>query len=319
MTIQKIIFKSLRRIFRQQQTAIYNEYVDLYDETANDYIYKQLSTGKPMMISKFGSIELSALVCYHVHKNGIGIKEYWDAIHERISIDKKNAIAHICRNAGFFPNDIKMGEKFYERVVSDMKMIDVLGSYQYKERYLFNFINALRVNLNGYYAPFLWEHPWTKWLEGKKVLVVHPFTESIKYQYEHNRERLFVNSNVLPKFKELILIKAVQSIAEAKEGLPFSNWFEALKFMEDEIDKHDYDIALIGCGAYGMSLAAHCKRMGKQAIHLAGWTQMLFGIYGNRWLNDQVEYSKYINEYWIRPLPEEKPKGAEKIENGCYW
>jgi hypothetical protein len=97
------------------------------------------------------------------------------------------------------------------------------------------------------------------------------------------------------------------------------DWFEALKHMEDEISQLDFDIALIGCGAYGMALAAHVKRMGKQAVHLAGWTQMLFGIYGNRWLRDQPAYAKFINGYWIRPSESEKPKGAEKVEGGCYW
>lgn len=48
--------------------------------------------------------------------------------------------------------------------------------------------------------------------------------------------------------------------------------------MKDEIDKRDYDIALIGCGAYGFPLAAHIKRSGKKAVHLGGALQLLFGI-----------------------------------------
>ena len=94
-----------------------------------------------------------------------------------------------------------------------------------------------------------------KVLKGKRVLVVHPFVESIKYQYEYNREQLFTNPDVLPEFKELILIKAVQTQANAKDPR-FNDWFEALQYMKDEIDKHEYDIALIGCGAYGTCLAA---------------------------------------------------------------
>lgn len=112
----------------------------------------------------------------------------------------------------------------------------------------------------------------------EKVLVVHPFVDSIKSQYENNRERLFDDPDVLPRFKELILVRAVQSIVGTRTD--YVDWFEALKHMEDEISQLDFDIALIGCGAYGMALAAHVKRMGKQAVHLAGWTQMLFGIYG---------------------------------------
>lgn len=36
--------------------------------------------------------------------------------------------------------------------------------------------------------------------------------------------------------------------------------------MKSEIDKCDYDVCLIGCGAYGFPLAAHVKHKGKQAI-----------------------------------------------------
>ena len=172
--------------------------------------------------------------------------------------------------------------------------------------------------MNGYYAPFLWENPWTKELKGKKVLVVHPFAETIKKQYD-KREHLFENPDVLPEFKKLTVIKAVQSIAGNSSETGFKDWFEALDFMKNQMDQSDYEIALIGCGAYGMSLAAHAKRHGKIAIHMAGWIQMLFGIYGNRWIEDQPEFKKYINEYWTRPSIDERPKNVEKVEGGCYW
>ena len=41
---------------------------------------------------------------------------------------------------------------------------------------------------------------------------------------------------------------------------------------------------------------------------------MLFGIYGNRWIKDQPEFKKYINEYWTRPSIDERPKNVEKVE-----
>ena len=67
-----------------------------------------------------------------------------------------------------------------------------------------------------------------------------------------------------------------------------------------------------------MPLAAHCKKMGKKAIHLAGWTQILFGIIGTRWENNP-QVSPFINEYWIHPSASNRPQNAEKIENACYW
>jgi glycerol-3-phosphate dehydrogenase len=66
--------------------------------------------------------------------------------------------------------------------------------------------------------------------------------------------------------------------------------------------KKDYDVALIGCGAYGLPLASHVKRKGKQSIHLGGGLQLLFGIKGKRWDdNPEVKY-KILDE----PLEEDK-------------
>ena len=48
-------------------------------------------------------------------------------------------------------------------------------------------------------------------------------------------------------------------------------------------------------------------------------TQMIFGVYGKRWVESEPVYKKYINEYWIRPGNNEKPLGANRIEGGCYW
>ena len=168
--------------------------------------------------------------------------------------------------------------------------------------------------------------PWTKALNGKKVLVVHPFDTTIKAQYKR-KGLLFYNPDILPDFATLDVIKAVQSLGEGDSR--FSDWFEALRWMENEIDKRDYDVCLIGCGAYGLPLAAHVKRRGKQAIHLGGALQLLFGIKGKRWEDPmygvkewripQGSYSSLINEYWVRPDSTDTPKSSIAVEGGCYW
>ena len=85
--------------------------------------------------------------------------------------------------------------------------------------------------------------------------------------------------------------------------------------------KIDFDVAIVGCGAYGMPLCAKLKQAGKQAIQLAGATQILFGIRGRRW--DEVPHFQYIrdfyNEAWAYPGDQEKPKGYKTVEDGCYW
>lgn len=122
---------------------------------------------------------------------------------------------------------------------------------------------------------------------------------------------------VLPEF-ELFTLKAVQSIAHNHENLPFSNWFEARDSMCAEIDKLDFDIALIGAGAYGIPLGVHCKNKGKQAVLMGGMLQVLFGIYGQRW-EERLANEGILNEHWVRPRPQDRPKGYEAVEHGCYW
>ena len=122
-------------------------------------------------------------------------------------------------------------------------------------------------------------------------------------------------------------MQAVQSLGGGVTG--FKDWFEALQWMKDEIDRREYDVCLIGCGAYGFPLAAHVKRRGKQAVHLGGALQLLFGIRGKRWEDPNYgvkgfgvpygRYSNLMNVHWVRPEYKEKPKSSNAVEGGCYW
>jgi hypothetical protein len=163
--------------------------------------------------------------------------------------------------------------------------------------------------------PFFCENPWTKALEGKKVLVVHPFADTIQRQFAV-KDKLFADG-LLPDF-DLRTIKAVQSIAGEKTA--FKDWFEALDFMKGQIAATDFDICILGCGAYGFPLAAFIKDSGKKAIHLGGVTQLLFGIKGSRWEQYILyPYANLYNDYWVRPGDKERPRNADMVEGACYW
>ena len=146
--------------------------------------------------------------------------------------------------------------------------------------------------------------------------MIHPFAETIKKQYE-KREALFENPEILPELKVLNTVKAVQTIAGCQDDR-FATWFEALEWMYEEAMKTDFDVAIIGCGAYGFPLAARIKAAGRQAIHMGGATQLLFGIKGHRW-DEYPLISRLYKESWVRPDEKEKPMQAEKVEEGCYW
>jgi len=309
--------KILNHRVNHYREQLYERYVDLYNQDANDYCRELLESDKPCMISKFGMIELNALVQFKsIHQKCYSFRDYIQYIkNKRPTLWWNDGINALCSNAGFFPNDSSLLKDFYEVNIAAMKCIDVLGSYLENENYFTReLINAKKINIDGYYAPFFYYNPWTSALRGKKVLVIHPFETSIQSQYKI-RKLLWMNEDVLPNF-ELITIKAEQTMLG--QTCEYLNWFEALDSMKRKMEAVDFDIALIGAGAYGMPLAAHAKELGKKAVHLAGWTQVLFGIKGRRWV-DMPSVAKYMNDYWVNPLSEEIPQNFKKVEDGCYW
>ena len=210
-------------------------------------------------------------------------------------------------------------------MLEDSKQLDVLGSWLDGEMKLRHLFPEASLVMLPYLEPFHSSNPWSRWLKGKHVLVIHPFAHSIISQYG-KRESLFKAPDVLPEFKSLRVIKAVQSLGGNSNG--FDNWFEALDWMKSEMDKAYYDIALIGCGAYGFPLAAHAKRTGHQAIHMGGALQLMFGIKGKRWEGPGQpaywkmapdSYKKLFNEYWVNPSVDERPRTADSVEDSPYW
>lgn len=290
----------------------YTNCIDDYDE-AQHHILTLLETGKPCLISRFGSVELS---CYTTYRRGG--HPFWWLRKTKPFWRKDEDLFDMQNNAGFFNGNHKAFSKFADLFLDSAKQIDILGTWMENEYVIENKLSYSKVKLL-HLEPYFAKNPWSKYLEGKKVLVVHPFKKSIESQYER-KELLFDNPNILPKFRSLTVIKSVQSIGGNNCG--FNDWFEALHHMEEQIDAIDYDVALIGCGAYGMPLAAHCKKKGKQAIHLGGALQLMFGIRGKRW-DEQYKICRYekmlANPSWIRPIQEETPISAQNIENACYW
>jgi hypothetical protein len=287
-------------------------------DKASELIYNILMKSEPCMIARFGSTELNCVVNYlGVTSNKRNLMLFIKGVSNRWWWEP-SIINQMQECAGFFPAKADKIEQFCELMIQDIPGVDVLGSWLADERFFEKEMEfALKVRLS-LLDPYWSKKPWTKALEGKKVLVVHPFSESIKAQYQ-KRELLF-NNNLLPEF-ELTVIKAVQSLGGGET--PFSDWFEALNYMKNEIDNADYDICLIGAGAYGFPLAAHVKRTGKKALHLGGSLQLLFGIRGKRWedenYNSDYSYASLINEHWVKPANNERPKNAEKVEGACYW
>lgn len=324
----KIALKVLHKgcsIIRDNDPYLHPEDVP-YDADATSSIIRQLIDSKaPCMIARFGAFELSLISNYLGVKNH-SVYHYILDRHGPLWWDS-SILSYMQSNAGFFPATIENAERFCKLMLEDTSHLDLLAEWKSCYKVIEHYLPvSAKVSHLVCVEPFFAEHPWTKALEGKKVLVVHPFDELIRSQYYDKRKSLFTNPDMLPDF-ELITLKAIQSIGGVDNG--FKDWFEALEWMKQEIDSIDYDVCLLGCGAYGFPLAAHCKLRGKQAIHLGGSLQLLFGIIGNRWADPMYgvkewgiakeQYSSMINNHWVRPGQKERPKNAQQVEGACYW
>ncbi len=268
-------------------------------------IEEAVNSTRPTMIGRMGSGEVSCINQYLRIKFNLS-KNYTD-----------NMYNTMINNVGCFPETKTSLNKFAEVYLDSITQVDISGVFSYGniEGYLLdklakNKVYTRLISLD----PLINKNPWTKGLKNKKVLVIYPLSETIKRQYE-NRHLLHKDENILPEFKKLSTMKSVQSLGGNSN---FEDWYSALNHMYEEIPKYDFDIALIGAGGYGYPLAAYVKSLGKIGIQLGGITQMMFGIKGRRWVEDN-KYKDCFNENWIYPLESDRPNNFKKVENGCYW
>jgi hypothetical protein len=209
----------------------------------------------------------------------------------------------------------RRADEFLELYLAAMAETDVLGSWSPGESLFCDFFPQARVDHLRLLEPFRHSVPWSSALEGKRVLVVHPFSKSIQSQYEKARVHLFEDQNVLPRFHLSTLTPFMEGIREPDPGLDLIAQFHILR---DELRTNDSDVVIIGAGPLGFLLGAEAKKMGRIAVHLGGATQLLFGITGKRW--DESENFKFQNEFWIRPSREETPTSPRaRYDQGAYW
>jgi hypothetical protein len=150
-------------------------------------------------------------------------------------------------------------------------------------------------------------------IAGRKVLAISSFDGLIQQQYDSGNVY-----KIYEKFPKIAGLSTVKFPYCFLNNGPHQNYFETLDAIFEEIKKQDFDIALLGCGAYGHMLCHRIhSELGKDAIYIGGSIQTIFGILSKR----EKDVSKLpVNEYWITEIPEEYiPANYKQIENGCYW
>jgi len=307
-----------------------------------DSIKKSLSDKIPIMIGKIGANEL--LVIYQ----SIGI------LQNQITDFAPDIKREGCVSAGIYPPTKEGFLIFVKAYLDAIKSMNIMASWndnilQVEEHIWNNFIikdanNANNVNnanntnehyglvelttLESFYTePKYW---WQNLYENKTILIISPFVKSIQTQLDLNkRDKVWTGkwTNFWSKsitFKYIKFPHPYYISSDADKSKYPKNLDLLLKKYQDEIDKvSEFDIALVGTGAYSILLCDYIKRIkNKNAFHLGGGLQMMCGVYGHRWepsFNKSPFLKEYMNEHWIRPLSEEIPPIYEAQENGAYF
>jgi len=282
-------------------------------DSSIDFIEHSLRSGKPFMAGKIGTGDMETLQRFvDIHSSGSKLFKWI-----RLLAGKSGPFWYdnwirsgICVCAGVFPATDESIEEFCRIFMSYCCEFDAISAWLEGEKRIFDLLcpNAKTIKLDSL-VPINRSRTWYGALAGKKVLVVHPYVKTIRSQYDKHVE-FHKGQGVLPEF-ELIQYCPVNTIGGKSDR--FARWKDALDYMIADIEKIDFDVALLGCGVYGVPLSVHIKRMGRQAVYTGGATQIIFGIKGKRW-----DWHDFYNEHWVRPLPEDIPQNMNLIEGGTF-
>lgn len=288
--------------------------VTLNNKQSNDELCNLIKENKPFLISRLSDNATKLSIFYDIYKK----------IHPQF---KQFAKTH---DGIYSNNDIQLElyTKFYLKALQNStkiacfpKLCIETQNYVIK-KYKMNDNDVLH---NKILEPFYLldenknAETWSHLVKDKTILIISPFVKSFEKQvnsgftfYGKNDNRKIWHEN-----QKFIFYKAYNTLYN---NHPHKSWFETFMTMANDIKKLNFDIALLSCGGYGLPLCNFIyEKMNKSSIYMGGSLQLLFGVYGKRWLNHNIIGKLIKNGTWIRPSQEEQPENFKKIEGGCYW
>ena len=271
-------------------------------------IRQKLIEKKPFLAGKIGGAELLALE-YGDHRLKFEIPTAWSW---------RRPASRLHNNAGFFPIEKSAFYDWSNGMKHAISSTDFLCAWQ-TDPFLKMYENALvhslapesceiSISMLGrHILPYILSSRW---------LVVSPFVKTMQKQLPRMKQINDPDGNWDIAWDHLektcqFLRCPFQSHLEPS---PYASWDDGLEKLTREVSLKDFDLALIGAGAWSLPLGSRIKQMGKSAIHLGGEMQLIFGIKGKRWEN----YNIY-NSAWVEASPQEVPKNNNRVEDGCYW
>ncbi len=283
----------------------------------DQFMYFQLKNKKNLLIGRLGGIEAHCLGLFLDRRRGL--RNPIRLIRGKLFLRRRST--QLFTNAGVYPNTTEMFDFFCEEHLAALDHVDILSvwakPFSWVESEVLRQKEVTVISPTFSYPWFdsrdsISDFGWAHAFEGKKILVISPFEQSLKVQIP--RMNQIFDGIKIPDMKFEIL-QAPMSQGGLSDGLSYRHHLTRLK---SSMTEKDFDIALVSAGAYSLPLAAHAKKMGKIGIHGGGITQIFFGITGKRF-DSYAEVQKYFNSAWKRPENAERPQNWKQIEDGCYW
>ncbi len=294
-----------------------NEIKTLSLEKSNDYIIKKLQSNKKFLISRMGAgAETNVVYLCTIHGiDKIYTKQFYKLF---IQLSIENGIYNLTKNS------LSRYVKLYKETIEKSDSLAVFINLMVTQQKYFVENNKLETLYSRVLEPFYCckdnIKPWSHYLLGKKVLIVNPFVDSFQQQLKNNfqifkdpEKKLFLDE------QEFVFYKTYNTSAG---NALHENWEKTYDMMCDDISKLDFDIALLGCGGYGLPLSNYIhEKLDKSVIYIGGGLQLLFGVMGARWENVPMwkDIIKENQTKFIRPSKEEQIENKERVEGGCFW
>lgn len=286
----------------------------------NDWIIDKLKSNQPFSCVRLGNSEYNLIENI---MNGRCIPDQW--------INFTHAI-------GIFPHTNEFcRDTYYPKIGESLQNADAIGHpgvssksffEKFEQLYLVNKVCYTECRFLDPIYLLNYSDPWTKYLKGKKVLVINSSASSIEKQWDNIDNIWGDKRELICPFELVDVIRSPFAPSVCGGDIFYGNkkindFIECSDMICDFIDDADFDIALIGAGAFAPVLASHIKSKKKSVITTCGATQLFFGVKGKRWTKSLGEHRKIINDDWIFPVEEDIPTNVKFIESfeggNLYW
>lgn len=237
---------------------------------------------------------------------------------------------HALKQSGVFPPDPEFLLAFTHFYVEQVRALDSIGLFLDRPG-----LEAAVLNFHGLTGPFVHfadqepdrsvpDNPdacYLPALRDRRILIVCPFARFLQ-----TRATADTFEAVWARTGKRWFYPAAVDALEFPYGFHPETWRQyptAIDLYETivrDMERRDFDVALIGAAGLGIPLAAAARRLGKVGLSLGGHLQVLFGVAGRRWTEQRQDFvDAYINAAWTEVPARYRTAIDDACDRGAYW